>query len=165
MALLSHTVGEISFKFPPHVVARTIRVNINQQVPAPDGKARLAILQVHLRSTPCHDDVSLSELATNATAGFTGAEVSACCQEAAFAALREHFQRKEEQEEVVMAADDSNKEEHGGGESEGDSKEADSSGGPVVCMRHLLAAASRTSPLLADPLAAARYADDFSMNK
>jgi SpoVK/Ycf46/Vps4 family AAA+-type ATPase len=139
------------------------------QVPAPDVDARLAILQVHLRSTPCHADVSLSELATNATAGFTGAEVSACCQEAAFAALREHFQQKGEKGEMepALTADSGHKKhkERSDGANKVNGEDSDGSEGPVVCMRHLLAAASRTAPLLADPVAAARYADDFSLNK
>jgi SpoVK/Ycf46/Vps4 family AAA+-type ATPase len=136
---------------------------------------------MHLRHTPCHADVSLPQLAASATAGFTGAEVSACCQEAALAALREHLHQRADRDRaaelkpaaataaaggVAAPAAAETRDQRGcyGGDERGEGGGGDGgpgSGGPVVCMRHLLAAARQTSPLLADPSAAARYAEDF----
>lgn len=58
-------------------------------IPPPErSEDRLEILKVRLRRTPVADDVDLKALAA-ATAGYTGADLSAVCREAALAALEE----------------------------------------------------------------------------
>ena len=56
-------------------------------VDAPDVGGRLAILEVHARSTPLSDDVDLSLLARR-TPGFTGADLANVLNEAALLAAR-----------------------------------------------------------------------------
>lgn len=57
-------------------------------VPPPDNFGRAAIFGVHTRAMPLAPDVSL-ELLAQQTTGFTGADIAACCQDAALAALEE----------------------------------------------------------------------------
>jgi len=57
-------------------------------VPLPDEKARLEIFKVHTRKMPLAEDVNLEELAKR-TKGYTGADISALCREAAMTTLRE----------------------------------------------------------------------------
>ncbi|KAJ3192720.1 hypothetical protein HK101_006084 [Irineochytrium annulatum] len=59
------------------------------KVPPPDEPSRLAILRVHTRGLPLHEDVSLEYLARDSTERFTGADLESLCREAAMAALRE----------------------------------------------------------------------------
>eukprot|EP00850_Spirogloea_muscicola_P011893 SM000075S21982 [mRNA] locus=s75:434791:440447:- [translate_table: standard] len=54
----------------------------------PDCTARKTIFDIHLRRTPCHEDVQLVELVAE-TEGYTGADIAAVCREAALAALEE----------------------------------------------------------------------------
>ncbi|KAJ1652182.1 AAA+-type ATPase [Dispira simplex] len=54
----------------------------------PDDHARREIFRIQFASMACDDDVSVSEL-TTLTRGFSGAEIVALCQEAAFAAMEE----------------------------------------------------------------------------
>ncbi|KAJ1652615.1 AAA+-type ATPase [Dispira simplex] len=54
----------------------------------PDDHARWEIFRIQFASMACDDDVSVSELIT-LTRGFSGAEIVALCQEAAFAAMEE----------------------------------------------------------------------------
>ncbi len=53
----------------------------------PNARARRDILDIHLRGMPLAGDVNVEELAETAH-GFTGADLSALCREAAMAALR-----------------------------------------------------------------------------
>jgi transitional endoplasmic reticulum ATPase len=57
------------------------------EIGIPDRNARKEILQIHTRSMPMTEDVSLDELA-NITHGYTGADVSALTKEAAMKTLR-----------------------------------------------------------------------------
>merc|ERR1712226_1584956 len=57
-------------------------------VPLPDLATRKKVLQVHTRKIPIATDVDL-ELIANRTDGYSGAEVTAVCNEAALAALEE----------------------------------------------------------------------------
>jgi SpoVK/Ycf46/Vps4 family AAA+-type ATPase len=52
----------------------------------PDEVAREQIFGIHLRHMPCEADVSPTQLAER-TVNYTGADISAVCQEAAMAAL------------------------------------------------------------------------------
>ena len=57
------------------------------EVPAPDVKGRKAILEVHSRKSPLHDDVDLSVIAQG-TPGFTGADLENLINESALIAAR-----------------------------------------------------------------------------
>ena len=54
----------------------------------PDADARRAILNIHLRKTPCADDLDIGAL-VDLTSGFSGAEVASVCSNAALEALDE----------------------------------------------------------------------------
>ncbi len=56
----------------------------------PDKQGRLEILQIHTRGMPLAQDIQLQEL-SNITHGYTGADVSALCREAAMKALRRYL--------------------------------------------------------------------------
>ncbi|KAF3781224.1 Calmodulin-interacting protein 111 [Nymphaea thermarum] len=56
----------------------------------PNKKDREDIFHIHLRRMPCNSDVSISDLAER-TEGFTGADISMVCREAAIAALEENI--------------------------------------------------------------------------
>ncbi|ESQ44413.1 hypothetical protein EUTSA_v10005761mg [Eutrema salsugineum] len=61
----------------------------------PPNKAdREAILKIHLRKIPCSSDICLKELAC-ITKGYTGADISLICREAAIAALEESLEAEE----------------------------------------------------------------------
>ncbi len=57
------------------------------EIGVPDKNARKEVLQIHTRSMPLADDVSLDELA-NITYGFTGADLTSLTKEAAMKSLR-----------------------------------------------------------------------------
>ncbi|MEM2637196.1 MAG: AAA family ATPase [Candidatus Korarchaeota archaeon] len=57
------------------------------EVTIPDEEGRLEILQIHTRGMPLDGDVDMKEIAA-LTHGFTGADISALCKEAALSALR-----------------------------------------------------------------------------
>lgn len=57
-------------------------------VPPPDLSSRKAIFEIHTRAMPLHADVDLDALAS-VTAGYTGADIAAVCQQAAIAALEQ----------------------------------------------------------------------------
>ncbi len=61
------------------------------EIPLPDERERLAILQVHVRGKPLAKDVRLDAVATK-TDGLTGADLAAICQRAALNAIRELIQ-------------------------------------------------------------------------
>ena len=58
------------------------------EVPPPDEAGRVQVLQVHTRRMPLADDVNLERIASECD-GWSGAELSALCREAAMHALRE----------------------------------------------------------------------------
>jgi len=68
-------------------------------VPEPDETARLEIFKVHSKDMPLAKGIDLSELARMAR-GYSGADISAVCREAAMTALRRDIGSKE-----VTAAD------------------------------------------------------------
>ena len=59
------------------------------EVGLPDLDGRLEILRIHSKSMPLAEDVDLQSIAI-ATRGFTGAELKAVCEEAAYECLRRH---------------------------------------------------------------------------
>ncbi|KAL3534715.1 hypothetical protein ACH5RR_003176 [Cinchona calisaya] len=60
----------------------------------PDINDRQEIFRVHLHKMPCSSDVSTKELAL-LTEGYTGADISLICREAAIAAIEENFHATE----------------------------------------------------------------------
>ncbi|KAJ0246811.1 Calmodulin-interacting protein 111 [Hirschfeldia incana] len=60
----------------------------------PNEADREAILKIHLRKIPCSTDICLKELAS-ITKGYTGADISLICREAAIAALEESLEAEE----------------------------------------------------------------------
>ncbi|MFH1539220.1 MAG: CDC48 family AAA ATPase [bacterium] len=71
------------------------RFDLILELPAPDEKARLAILEVHAKGKPLADDVALTELAKE-TDGMSGAEIEAFCREATMQAIRNFIYKNEE---------------------------------------------------------------------
>ena len=65
---------------------RAGRLERHIEVPKPDEDARRAILAVHTRRKPLADDVDLDEIA-EATEGYSGAELTSICREAALLAI------------------------------------------------------------------------------
>ncbi|XP_056842781.1 calmodulin-interacting protein 111 [Raphanus sativus] len=60
----------------------------------PNEADREAILKIHLRKIPCSSDICIKELAS-ITKGYTGADISLICREAAIAALEESLEAEE----------------------------------------------------------------------
>ncbi|KAG2258303.1 hypothetical protein Bca4012_021575 [Brassica carinata] len=60
----------------------------------PNEADREAILKIHLRKIPCSSDICLKELAS-VTKGYTGADISLICREAAIASLEESIEAEE----------------------------------------------------------------------
>ncbi len=72
------------------------------EVPLPDKKGRLEILQIHTRMTPLADDVDLEKLA-DMTKGYTGADLAALVREAAMHALRRYLPEIDIEQERIPA--------------------------------------------------------------
>jgi cell division protease FtsH len=70
-------------------------------VDLPDKKGRLSILKIHTRGKPLFDDVDL-EILASATIGFSGADLSNLCNEAALHAAR-HNRKKISQSDFSNA--------------------------------------------------------------
>jgi transitional endoplasmic reticulum ATPase len=70
----------------------------------PDKKGRLEILQIHTRGMPLAQDVKLQEF-SNITHGYTGADISALCREAAMKALRRYLPEINLQEDQQIPPD------------------------------------------------------------
>ena len=60
------------------------------EIGVPDRSGRVEILQIHMRSMPISEDVSLESLADRMH-GFVGADINALCKEAAMRALRRYL--------------------------------------------------------------------------
>jgi len=64
-------------------------------VPLPDAAGRQEIFKIHLRKTPCADDINFEQLA-NMTVNWSGADIAAACREAAMLSLRKSIAEKSE---------------------------------------------------------------------
>lgn len=64
------------------------------EIPLPNERERLAILQVHARGKPLAKDICLDTIAVQ-TGGLTGADLAALCQRAALNAIRELVEAKQ----------------------------------------------------------------------
>ncbi|WP_138004991.1 CDC48 family AAA ATPase [Halalkalirubrum salinum] len=86
------------------------RLERHIEVPEPDRDARRAIFDVHTRNKPLGDDVDLDGLADR-TEGYSGAEITAICREAALLAImavaseHEGDAANEHADEVVLTAE------------------------------------------------------------
>ena len=89
---------------------RAGRLERHIEVPEPDREARRAILAVHTRNKPLADDVDLDSIADE-TEGYSGAELTSICREAALSAIMTVAGRYEGEaandhvEEVVITND------------------------------------------------------------
>ncbi len=89
---------------------RSGRLERHIEVPEPDQGARRAIFDVHTRSKPLADDVDLDSLA-NQTEGYSGAEITSVCREAALLAILNVAETYEGEtanqhtDEVIITAD------------------------------------------------------------
>ncbi|MCX8184018.1 MAG: CDC48 family AAA ATPase, partial [Crenarchaeota archaeon] len=70
------------------------------EIGVPDKKARLEILQIHIRGMPLSEDVDLKRLA-ELTPGFVGADLAALAKEAALRCLREVLPEIDLETEVI----------------------------------------------------------------
>ncbi|MGQ9596613.1 MAG: CDC48 family AAA ATPase [Thermoproteota archaeon] len=70
------------------------------EIGVPDKKARLEILQIHIRGMPLTEDVDLKRLA-ELTPGFVGADLAALAKEAALRCLREILPEIDLETEVI----------------------------------------------------------------
>ncbi|AUX10482.1 AAA family ATPase, CDC48 subfamily [Halalkaliarchaeum desulfuricum] len=86
------------------------RLETHVEVPNPDRDARHAILEVHTRGKPLAEDVDLGEIAEE-TDGYSGADLTAVCREAALLAIQkiadsyEGTEANEHAEELLLTAD------------------------------------------------------------
>jgi len=67
---------------------RAGRMDLQIELPKPDGEGRLEIFRVHTRKRPLAKGVKLADYVPK-TEGFTGAEIEAACNRAAILAIRE----------------------------------------------------------------------------
>ncbi len=79
------------------------RFDFRLELPAPDLKARLAILGVHTRKMPLAPDVDIATFAT-LTEGFVGADIEGLCRRAAALAIREFLEQPDREVEEFFVA-------------------------------------------------------------
>lgn len=75
-------------------VLRPGRFDVRVDIPTPDRAGRREIFGVALRNKRLSPEVSIEELAGDATEGFSGAEIASVCSEAALAAIRETLEKR-----------------------------------------------------------------------
>ena len=72
-------------------------------IPPPDGKAREAIFEVYLRKYGVCDGVEVHML-SEATEGYSGADIENVCRESVYACLRANSDSKEVSVDALMKA-------------------------------------------------------------
>ncbi len=76
------------------------------EVPKPDAKGRRHIFEIHTKKKPLESNVDLARL-VDMTNGYSGAEIAAVCDRAAFAALRRYVNsEKKTVKEIKITQDD-----------------------------------------------------------
>jgi len=70
------------------------------EIGVPDRQGRFEVLQIHTRNMPLAKDVDLQKL-TNISHGYTGADLSSLCREAAMKALRRYLPEINLEEEKI----------------------------------------------------------------
>ncbi len=71
---------------------RAGRFDLQMELPIPDAKARLEIVNIHTRGKPLAADVDLKALA-DSTDGLVGADIEAICRRASMLAIREFLNK------------------------------------------------------------------------
>ena len=93
--------GRIDRKVPYFILFINEFLSINNilqiYVPPPDEASRLQIFALEFRKMPVHEDVELNECVA-LSAGFSGAEISGACTEAAMLAIEREIQFAEAEE-------------------------------------------------------------------
>ena len=72
-------------------ILRTGRFDLLLEVPLPDKASRSAILKIHARGKPLAKDVTFQSM-TEATEGYSGADLAGLCNKAALLAIRDHLE-------------------------------------------------------------------------
>jgi len=76
------------------------------EVPKPDAKGRKHIFEIHTKKKPLESDVDLAKI-IEMTNGYSGAEIAAVCDRAAFAALRRYVSsEKKSVKEIKITQND-----------------------------------------------------------
>eukprot|EP00535_Pseudo-nitzschia_heimii_P008115 CAMPEP_0197183084 /NCGR_PEP_ID=MMETSP1423-20130617/7405_1 /TAXON_ID=476441 /ORGANISM="Pseudo-nitzschia heimii, Strain UNC1101" /LENGTH=921 /DNA_ID=CAMNT_0042633621 /DNA_START=230 /DNA_END=2995 /DNA_ORIENTATION=- len=73
-------------------------------IPLPDRESRISIFKANLRKSPIGDDISIEQL-TDATDGFSGADITEICQRAAKNAIRDCITADIERQKRVEAGE------------------------------------------------------------
>lgn len=75
------------------------------EVPKPDAKGRRHIFEIHTKKKPLESDVDLTKV-VDMTNGYSGAEIAAVCDRAAFSALRRYVNEKKSVKEIKITQND-----------------------------------------------------------
>lgn len=75
------------------------------EVPKPDAKGRRHIFEIHTKKKPLESDVDLAKV-VDMTNGYSGAEIAAVCDRAAFSALKRYINEKKSIKEIKITQND-----------------------------------------------------------
>lgn len=75
------------------------------EVPKPDAKGRRHIFEIHTKKKPLESDVDLTKV-VDMTNGYSGAEIAAVCDRAAFSALKRYINEKRSIKEIKITQND-----------------------------------------------------------
>ena len=75
------------------------------EVPKPDAKGRRHIFEIHTKKKPLESDVDLTKV-VDMTNGYSGAEIAAVCDRAAFSALKRYINEKKSIKEIKITQND-----------------------------------------------------------
>ncbi|TBR11275.1 MAG: AAA family ATPase [Candidatus Nitrosotenuis sp.] len=75
------------------------------EVPKPDAKGRRHIFEIHTKKKPLASDVDLAKV-VDMTNGYSGAEIAAVCDRAAFSALKRYVNEKKSIKEIKITQND-----------------------------------------------------------
>ncbi len=75
------------------------------EVPKPDAKGRRHIFEIHTKKKPLESDVDLAKV-VDTTNGYSGAEIAAVCDRAAFSALKRYINEKKLIKEIKITQND-----------------------------------------------------------
>ncbi|MBM2851457.1 MAG: ATPase [Candidatus Nitrosotenuis sp.] len=75
------------------------------EVPKPDAKGRKHIFEIHTKKKPLESDVNLAKV-VDMTNGYSGAEIAAVCDRAAFSALKRYINEKKLVKEIKITQND-----------------------------------------------------------
>ncbi len=75
------------------------------EVPKPDAKGRRHIFEIHTKKKPLESGVDLAKV-VDMTNGYSGAEIAAVCDRAAFSALKRYINEKKSIKEIKITQND-----------------------------------------------------------